>query len=604
MKKSTLLVALAMLCGLNMAAADGDSQWINYLDGPTASGVCPLKVAYDANSVYWLSTAGTADGNQTITYNGETLFEGSKSTTTSANHNVCLIKLNKAGEKLYTVYSNSGETWTNQNGVVPTSDGGAVIALRMRHALGYESEPINFVDAKGNNYAIDWECNEEEGRYNALIVLKLDSEGVIEWDRFIDMERLEVNDQKAPVASVDLLSVVGDNEGNIYLGGRYVMPMHFPKADGTEVVITPDNMNNYNGDFTQYDNGDLFLVKLDSDGYFVKNVANKGILLKGSVQSMVWSDGALYTLSFMKGAEGETVEFGGFSLSPLPNVYNLVLSKFDSDLNAEWMSIYTGERDTKYSANVIQNTSIFKAGDNLWIGGMGNGIFKDPVSGVSVTSNNKSREGYLFKASAKNGQLVAANTSSSYMTKTGIVGYFGAIQNPSGSGDVYTYGYDWNMAAQAPFFLRAFDSNSLEYKEDASFNLITGMTLAVFDLAYDPTEGVVYYTARSKGTPAPAGLEPSEKAVNWKGFIGKAILPESMKVATSAIESVSVYEGIEISAVANGLAVTNNGADTELSVYDVAGRQVASVPVASASTITICLPRGLYIAGGRKLLVK
>ena len=103
---------------------------------------------------------------------------------------------------------------------------------------------------------------------------------------WIDVEHPVVNNKEVTV-SVDLLAVEGDDYGNVYLGGRYVMPMHFPNADGTETVLTPDNMDNFDGDFTQYDNGDLFLVKLDSNGYFAGNAANKGIVKKGSIQSMV-----------------------------------------------------------------------------------------------------------------------------------------------------------------------------------------------------------------------------------------------------------------------------------------------------------------------------
>ena len=601
MKKITFLLSLALAVAMNVSAADGDSQWINYLDTNNASGTSPLVVEYDANSVYWLSTAATADkdANYDVLYNGEKLFDGSKSTSTSSNQNVCLIKFNKSGEKLYSLYSNRGETWTNQNGVVAMKDGGAVIVLRMRHSQGYESEPINFVDGKGADHTIDWECGDD--RYNALVVLKIDSEGAIQWSRLIDVDH--TFNGKHVATSVDLLAVEGDDNDNVYLGGRYVMPMHFPNADGTETVITPDNMNNYDGDFTQYDNGDLFLVKLDSNGYFVKNVANKGIVKKGSIQSMMWADGALYTLGYMKGVEGESCVFGGTTLSPLANVFNMVLAKFDTDLNAEWVSIINGERDATYGANVIQNTSIFKAGDNLWIGGMGNGKFFDPNTGVSVCSKNKMREGYIFKASAKDGSLVAAQVTSSYNTKTGIIGYFGAIQNPAGTGDVWSYGYTWAVNP-APIFMHAMDGSTLAYNESASFDLITGMTTTMYDMAYDPIEGVIYYTGRSKGTPAPKGLEPGEKAVNWKGFIGKAVLPASLKASTSAIAEVALGEGLEVRPGAGCLTVVNNGADTTVYVCDIVGRQVAAEYVAGESTAAIELPAGLYIAAGKKILVK
>jgi hypothetical protein len=599
MKKFTLLSSLVLMAAGSVAAADGDSQWVNYLDGPTTSGVCPEVIAYDANSVYWLTTAGTKDGSLDVTYNGEKLFEGSKSATTSANHNVCLIKLDKAGNKLYTVYSNSGETWTNQNGVVPTSDGGAVVALNMRHAEGYLSDKINFVDAKGTNHTIDWECG--ESRYNSIIVLKVDKDGVIEWTRRIDMEHPKVNGAEV-VVSVDLLSVVGDDNDNIYLAGRYVMPMHLPKADGTEVVITPDNKDKFTSDFTQNACGDVYLVKLNSEGYYVANAASKGIVTKGSIANMIWADGALYTLGYVTGAAGETVTFANTTLPVVDKYSSVVVAKFDADLNGEWAAVYEGSPNSKGTC-ILQNASLSKAGNTLWIGGMGNGTFTDKTTNVSVASTSTNREGYLFKASAANGHLDKAMASYSYRTAAQIVGFFGAIQNPSGSGDVWTYGYDWQTTTSAPIFLKSFNSETLA-ESGTTFNLITAMTTTMYDAAYDSEEGVLYYTGRGKGTPTPQGLSAGDKATNWKGFIGKATLPESLKKSTSSISNVNIYDGVEVSAGAGCLTVANGGADTVIYVYDIVGRKVANVNVAAETTVNIELPGGVYIAGGKKFLVK
>ncbi len=107
------------------------------------------------------------------------------------------------------------------------------------------------------------------------------------------------------------------------------------------------------------------------------------------------------------------------------------------------------------------------------------------------------REGYIFKASATDGRLVAAQATSAYNPKTGIIGYFGAIQNPAGTGDVWAYGYNWGVNP-APIFMHAMDANTLAYDESASFDLITGTTITMYNIAYDPKEGVVYYTGRTK----------------------------------------------------------------------------------------------------------
>ncbi|WP_300300349.1 hypothetical protein [uncultured Muribaculum sp.] len=605
MKKTTFLVSLCMFAAFGGAAADGDSQWINYIDTNNTSGACPITAAYDANSVYWLTCAGTAgeDSGLDVMYNGDVLFQGSKTTSASANQNVCLVKMDKAtGEKVWAVYSNSGETWTNQNGVVPTNDGGVIMVLRMRHSLGYESKPVNFVDAKGESHNVEWSCG--DNRYNALVAVKLDKDGAIDWTRLYDVDH--TFNGKHVAASVDLLSVVGDDDGNVLIAGRYVMPIHFPNADGSETVIKPDNMDRQSGDFTQQDNGDMFLVKLDPNGYFVDNFASKGVVMKGSIQKMILADNAIYTLGFMRGVAGEKCDFGGFTIEPLPDVFNIVVAKFNTDLDVQWVSVWNGERDATYNANVIQNVNICKAGGNIWVGGMGNGKFYDSATNVEVCSVNKQREGYLFKASAADGHLVnatASNKYNPYANKTALLGCFGAIQNPAGTGHVYTYGYCWSVNP-APFYVHAFDAETLAYNADCSFDLITGTTTTVYDLVYDPAEGVAYYVGRCKGTPAPKGHEAGQKAVNWKGFIGKALLPADMKASTNSIATVELTGGVDVIPGIGCVNVVNNGDDTMVNVYDITGRRAASVNVAADTETTVELRAGVYIVNGKKLLVR
>jgi hypothetical protein len=67
---------------------------------------------------------------------------------------------------------------------------------------------------------------------------------------------------------------------------------------------------------------------------------------------------------------------------------------------------------------------------------------------------------------------------------------------------------------------------------------------------------------------------------------------------------VNIYDGVEVSAGAGCLTVANGGADTVIYVYDIVGRKVANVNVAAETTVNIELPGGVYIAGGKKFLVK
>ena len=326
--------------------------------------------------------------------------------------------------------------------------------------------------------------------------------------------------------------------------------MHFPNADGTETVLTPTIWIISTATSHSTTTAIYSLMKLDSNGYFCGQCRQQGHCEEGfdSVNGVGRRRSVCACL--YEGCRGrELCEFGGVTLSPLANVFNIVLGKFDSDLNADWVSIYNGERDATYNANVIQNSSISKAGNNIWLGGMGNGKFYDPSTGVAVESKNKMRGGvylqgigYRRPSRGRTGQQAHINP------KTGIIGYFGAIQNPAGTGDVWAYGYNWGVNP-APIFMHAMDANTLAYDESASFDLITGTTITMYNIAHDPKEGVVYYTGRTKGTPAPKGLEAGEKSSKLEGlYIGKAILPESLKQSssTSAISGIAAADGIEV----------------------------------------------------------
>ncbi len=50
--------------------------------------------------------------------------------------------------------------------------------------------------------------------------------------------------------------------------------------------------------------------------------------------------------------------------------------------------------------------------------------------------------------------------------------------------------------------------------------------------------------------------------------------------------------------------VNNGGSDTTVIVYDIVGRQVAAERVGAESSASITLPRGIYLAVGKKLMVK
>ncbi|MDE6526451.1 MAG: hypothetical protein K2L75_04275, partial [Muribaculaceae bacterium] len=200
--------------------------WINLFDGATTAGDNNIAVATaGVDNIYWLNTLGSTDLAPDLYYAGEKIFTGSPyDAGSSYANNIALTKTDSSGAALWTVYSNSGDYASGDGGMAVDADGSVVIVCKVRHTDGYLDRDLTLVDANGSTYSFGGTV---DSRYYSLVMARVSSEGVIEWLRTV-----EVGHGASPDGSKDFVAdavsakaVAIDNDGNIYVGGSFSMPL-------------------------------------------------------------------------------------------------------------------------------------------------------------------------------------------------------------------------------------------------------------------------------------------------------------------------------------------------------------------------------------------
>lgn len=143
-KKFTLLLAAFMLL---MVSAQAQSpltfQWAHSVDGNTKGGDMIVGMTMSSDGNYYVATTfGTSndeDDALNVWFDGEKLYNsknklvtGSSYVGTSQNGNLLLQKVDKEGNVLWNMYTLKGDVEHAATKMVPTSDGGVVMAIKTR----------------------------------------------------------------------------------------------------------------------------------------------------------------------------------------------------------------------------------------------------------------------------------------------------------------------------------------------------------------------------------------------------------------------------------------------------------------------------------------
>lgn len=582
------------------AAEAPEVAWINLFDGETAAGDNNIAVAtVGSDNIYWLNTLGSTDTAPDLFYAGEKIFTGSPySAGTSYANNIALTKTDSSGAALWTVYSNSGDYASGDGGMAVDADGSVVIVGKVRHTDGLLDRALTMIDAAGKTYSFGGTV---DNRYYSLVMARISSDGAVEWIRTVEVAHGASPDgSKDFVAdAVSAKAVAIDNDGNIYVGGSFSMPLTFTTSAGT-ATISARNAANWNG-ASQTACGDMFIARFDADGYYTGSIKADGNALKSEqILDLIFEDGKLYATGTALSDDESSATFGGKVLKADANSTPFVAS-LNTSLEVEWLSGFKAEKvDDKSVA--WQNAHVTVVGNALWLTALANGAYSsyDDSSKSVSTQQGTQREGIIIKLDATNGTWLAAADSRDGFSDTVLGGYIKAIQNPSETDKVYVYGYLMNKDKGA--FIRGYDAETLAAETAEDWYVVTGGGVPTgLSIAYEPSTARAYVTVRGNAQFNGIGGVESAATQKWAVAAARVDLPGEFLSGVEGVlaDADSVFElipGAGIITVRSTKAVT-------VPVYDLAGRVVAVLSTDSG-VATANVAAGIYVAAGKKVLVK
>lgn len=560
MIKNLLIVALLVLAtAVGAQTTVPVTKWGKALTtnkGTTQGG--DLAVAADGG-VYTVAGAGTYSTDEKVKFGDTEVAPGTlyTGTSTSGNQIFVLSKLSKDGAVEWTAYSKNGEVISNQLMLASVSDG-VIVFFGIRHVDGHSNEDISIVDGKNVEHALNWTFESANAkRHYDGIVAKFANDGALTW-----MKRIYVNHDPMPAATtykdntgqgIYPYAIATDNEGNIYLGGNQRTAFTIGNT-----TIEANEVEGWDGD-PQKNVGGFFIIKLDKDGNYLANVKTDGKAAHERILNMRFVNNQLYFVGVMIGdGKGTSVSLGGKSTATLTNTYSsLMLGSVNKDLTANWFKFCP----STLSGSAINIANLLVNGDNLWITSKAKFTIADNNQTVEAT---KTRDGVLLKADARNGNLLASK-----IYGTNQAGYFDAVVGDNDS--LYVAGH----TLSGPLFIESYDPNDISLAKN-KINLATSSSdVKAIKMNND---GLMYIMFRSRGN---TGFYGSDMTVSPAKY--------SMVVSAYQMPFKGIATGISTISVKPSKAASSH-------VYSISGQYVGE----SLNN----LPAGLYIQGGRKVVVK
>lgn len=444
-KKFTLLLAAFMLL---MVSAQAQSpltfQWAHSVDGNTTAGDNVIGMCKSSDGNYYVATSFGSSSSQAdamgVWIDGVESddIEGSPYTGTSQNSNLVLQKVNKQGEILWTAYSDKGDVDHSATQIAASPDGGVVVALKVRawvEEAGLQNL-FEYISPQDDVKAIV-DNTIQKGEYKYVIV-KIDSDGNIIWYRIISGE-VKTDTKYATKNNAYINGLALDEVGNIFLAGNFRTSLTFLNDDSaTTTTLEAKNTSNWNGD-SQAVTGDLFLVKLTSNGYYQKSLLASGTAQCAFFDKVVYNEGKLYLAARVQG-DGTEMKLG-----------NIILDSSQERQTQFLVSVNTDDFTVNYAnalesiANVsnrfvIQNKGVQFIGGKLYFTGLLNGSWKQKDKLIADNSTSNMLKGFLLQVNPLTGLV----EHSAVRLDGGIGAFFGAYV---ASTCVYVYGYDFSKGA-------------------------------------------------------------------------------------------------------------------------------------------------------------
>jgi len=477
MKKITLLAA-AMLASVSMLAsaqslADTQTLWAKFVKNTqneqslTSQGN-QMVLAQDGG-LYAIGNIGSTNAEQmtvlTDGTNSVDVAQGIAYSGNSANQGLVIMKLSADGELQWTVAQTNGEAGSNENSVAATPDGGLVAFVNLRHSEGYLGDNITIVDAQGVSHAIDWTVDERSYRSG---LIKINAQGGIEWMREIEANAT-ADEATYPNWSqtsrnigqgIKTYALDVDNEGNIYVGG--LMCANLTVGD---VTIPVHNVSSWNGN-AQNTVGNMFVIKFDQDGNYIKHLVSEGEATQESVRALKVVGNKIYMSTWVTGLAGTEFSVGGKAVTPATINSSWALAELDTDLNVNWLQFY----ESTVSGSAWQMPTMTVAGDHIYLMGTAKYGYTIGETNYTNTPANKARQSWLMQFDRSNGNATAAT-----VLATGKMqmqhGFFGGYEGTDGNFYAIERGLTPSASFGSEMILYKFNQETLESDDNVQLAL-------------------------------------------------------------------------------------------------------------------------------------
>lgn len=447
MKK--LLLSFVMLATVAVVhATDFKYQWHHTIYGQTKAGNTPVSVikTTDGNYVTFNAFGSNTRTGTKVYFDGQPLkdaqgkeiegcpYEGPNDN--SVNDNLLLQKMNpETGEVIWTVYSDKGYLYNNKS-IYPTADGGLVFAGDVRN-LADKTETTLFRLVGADDKKVEVSYTPAGGGHSSVegVIAKIDKDGHVEWARLIATTTHPTVGKEFGSYAIYYKGLVVDSKGNIYVCGNYMSSVTFAKRDGTEETHQAKNTAAWDGSI-QSSAGDPFIAKLDKDGYLLQFMTEDESNIKfATFEKMVIKDDILYVSGRFQGDGTATIKFGDTTLQP-NECHNLIYASIrTNDLKPNYIKMLVGGKfDGKSYA--VQNMNLQYYNGSLYMTGLITGSLADDASPTPfISTTTRMREAMIVKADAKSGKRLAAGIDGQSITAA----Y--AVVETKDPATVWVYGY-------------------------------------------------------------------------------------------------------------------------------------------------------------------
>lgn len=589
-----LLLSFVMLAAVAAVhAADFKYQWHHTIYGKTRSGNTPISVIKTTDGNY---VAFNAFGSNTLTgtklyFDGEPLkdaegkeIEGCPYKGTNANtgnDNLLLQKMNpETGKVIWTVYSDKGYLYNNKS-VYPTADGGLVFVGDVRNlADKTETTLLRMVGADGQKTEVNY-TPAGNGRTSVEgVIAKIDKDGKVAWAKLIaTTTHPTIKGKTYGEYDIYYKGLAVDSKGNIYVCGNYMSAVTFVKRDGTQETHQAKNTAAWDGTI-QTSAGDPFIAKLDKDGYLLQFMTEDESNVKfATFDKMVIKNDVIYVSGRLQGDGTATIKFGDTTLQP-NDCWNLLYASVKTeDLSLNYIKmLVAGKFGGKNYA--VQNMNLQYYNGSLYMTGLITGsLADDATSEPFIATKSRMREAMIVKVDAKDGTRLVGGIDGQSITSA-----YAVIETKDPI-TVWVYGYALLAKARLNKYTLE-EGKLLKGTEEIALEEATMGMLG--EPLIDGNAFVSMARPRYDSGTILGATGPATTFFNWGIVLTKHtcddILPD--EDTSTGIKDVNVQKD----RVAN------------CNVYTLAGILVKRAKTMAEATSG--LPSGLYIIGGKKIVVK